>query len=593
MKHIQYTKSISFKILLSFVILIFLITATVFSLSYYFTLRIMETNTIEYTQKLVNMLKDQVDSYVSYMDNISDTFATDPDVKRFLSGGENEAAVREKMHSVSSVRSDISSIILFTEDGRAVLDRENAVLNPYADYRKTRWYEQLLASESGYVITSSYVQNIIQGDYRWVISMAKTIKDESGAAAGVLLIDLKYDAIEALCAKIKLGETGYVFILNGNSIVYHPHQQLLYANILSESTDLVSRDMRTSFTAINDATGRYYTVETSGMSGWKIAATYDLRELLTHRRMVTNAYLLLFMVFLTAGILIAQKLSSMLTKPIKQLIAGMRRAEQGAFDTKVNITAEDEIGRLASVFNTMLSHIDALVEKNKQDMESRRKSELRALQAQINPHFLYNTLDSIVWMAEMNKTQDVVDMTMALSNLFRSSISDPNELVPLETELKNIESYLTIQKYRYADKLNFQIDIPAALYGCRVIKLMLQPLVENAIYHGIKEKDGPGTIRIFGYDAGADFILNVEDDGTGMTKEQAERILRDAPDDQKIDVVQNGREKKSGGIGVKNVDKRIKLYFGEAYGLTYSSEIGRGTRVMILLPKTDQKEDGV
>ena len=180
MKNMKYTKSIRFKILLSFIILIFTITATVFSLSYYFTLRIMENNTIAYTQKLVGMLSDQVDTYISYMDNISDTIAADSDVKRFLSGSDNGQEVRERMNAVLSVRSDISSIILFSDDGRVVLDKENQTLNPYANYRETQWYQQAKAADSGYAITSSYVQNIIKDDYRWVISMAKTVRNKDG-----------------------------------------------------------------------------------------------------------------------------------------------------------------------------------------------------------------------------------------------------------------------------------------------------------------------------------------------------------------------------------------------------------------------------
>lgn len=374
MKNMKYTKSIRFKILLSFIILIFTITATVFSLSYYFTLRIMENNTIAYTQKLVGMLSDQVDTYISYMDNISDTIAADSDVKRFLSGSDNGQEVRERMNAVLSVRSDISSIILFSDDGRVVLDKENQTLNPYANYRETQWYQQAKAADSGYAITSSYVQNIIKDDYRWVISMAKTVRNKDGAPAGVLLIDLNYNVIRDLCVNITLGENGYVFILNGSSMVYHPHQQLIYANIKQEATDVVSRDPRTAFTTRNDATGRYYTVETSQKSGWKVAGTYDLKEILTYRRMVNNTYIVLFLVFLAIGFFISQKLSSMLTKPMNQLIAGMRRAEQGAFDTKVNITTEDEIGRLASVFNTMLSHIDELWKKTRRNWKTSAKA---------------------------------------------------------------------------------------------------------------------------------------------------------------------------------------------------------------------------
>jgi len=227
----------------------------------------------------------------------------------------------------------------------------------------------------------------------------------------------------------------------------------------------------------------------------------------------------------------------------------------------------------------MVGRIGELMEANVREQELKRKSDLKALQAQINPHFLYNTLDSIIWMGEMGKSREVVKMTSALSRLFRISISKGRELIPLRDELEHVRSYLTIQEMRYKDKFRYLIDIPEDLMDCTVLKITLQPLVENAIYHGIRSVDYEGLIEIAGRLDGEDIVLTVDDNGEGMDVDALARLLDDEGPHHEDEPIE-----KRQGTGVRNVHERIRLYFGADYGLAYQSQDENGTRITIRFP---------
>ncbi len=255
----------------------------------------------------------------------------------------------------------------------------------------------------------------------------------------------------------------------------------------------------------------------------------------------------------------------------------MKRVENGNFDTEVKINSADEIGELSRDFNIMIKKINRLMRQNMQDQEQKRKSELKALQAQINPHFLYNTLDSIIWMAEAKKHEEVVEMTSALANLFRLSISKGEQIIPIKKEVEHIKNYLIIQKMRYKDKLDFKIDVNEKIMDYKILKILLQPLVENSIYHGIKNKTGMSLIQITGEKFEDKILLKVIDDGVGMDKHQIKNIFKKS----KTSIEKSG-------VGVRNVNERIKLYFGNNYGITYESKIGIGTTANIWLTILDK-----
>ncbi|UJF36450.1 sensor histidine kinase [Paenibacillus hexagrammi] len=262
----------------------------------------------------------------------------------------------------------------------------------------------------------------------------------------------------------------------------------------------------------------------------------------------------------------------------------IKLVEKGNFDLRVDIENTNEIGKLARSFNLMIYKIKELMQQIVYEQENKRMSELKALQAQIKPHFLYNTLDSIIWMAETGKLNEVVSMTSALAKLLRSSISKGGELVTIAVELEQIRHYLTIQQIRYRNKFTYSIDVPEELYQAKILKLVLQPLVENAIYHGMKHKAELGHIRITGQRKHNTIELAVVDDGVGMTEEKARTILSERKP------VPDGFT--SSGVGVQNVHERIELYFGVGYGLSFESELDEGTTVTILVPYLTEEEGG-
>ncbi len=280
------------------------------------------------------------------------------------------------------------------------------------------------------------------------------------------------------------------------------------------------------------------------------------------------AFLITFM--LRYSFAVAQRI----TKPIGLLARKASQFGEGDFSLAPVQTACTELQTLDRGFDDMAGRINALMARQIQDQKELHRAELELLQAQINPHFLYNTLDSIAILAEMHRDEDVVTMVTSLSVFFRNSLSKGKDIITLQTEREQVQSYLNIQQVRYSDILSYEIDIPESLLGCMVPKLVLQPLVENALYHGIKYKRSPGTIHITGQDLGDRLLLRVADNGVGMDAEQVKALQAGIYEDNHT------------GLGLLNVHKRIRLYCGAPYGLSFESEPGRGTTVSVLLPKT-------
>ena len=279
-------------------------------------------------------------------------------------------------------------------------------------------------------------------------------------------------------------------------------------------------------------------------------------------------------IILIVTLLLLNRILTGVVKPLKKLEKHIAQVSPDNMDQRMEILTDDEIGHLSKKFNQMLDRIQNLKEQVIEEQEDKRKYELQALQAQINPHFLYNTLDSIIWMAETNDS-NIVAMTEALAKLFRISLNKGNEEITLERELEHVKNYLIIQSMRYADKFTYEISVEPGVEKCRTIKLILQPVVENCIYHGIKKKRGSGKITIRAFRRGDDLIIEISDDGCGMPPEVCQKILSDEIEPENIS---------GSGIGIKNVNERIQLRFGKRYGLSYMSEEGVGTTVTYILP---------
>ncbi|MFC5449892.1 sensor histidine kinase [Paenibacillus aestuarii] len=577
-KSIQSTIAVAFSCLI-------VVTITVIAwMSYTLSTEVVKKNSRDYTYQLMGQLSSNIDSYMTYMDNISRMVLSSYDIKEFLLkqvylGSSAKEDLRQKisfqLNTVLNTRKDISSILIFGTNGEVIPYNEYIELNPKIIPTEQSWYKKAVEAKGKVVISSSHVQNMILNDYNSVISLSRELNtDVDGEKLGVLLVDLNYSVINDICNKIKLGDRGYVFILDADgNIVYHPDQQLINEN---QKTELISQVMNTpgsSFVTSEGKNSRMYTIKTSQSTGWKIVGVTYVDELVSNKYELKMYTFFGGIAFLIIAVLLSVILSLRISKPIKQLERSMKEVEKGNFDTQVDMQASNEIGHLSSRFNRMTMEIKELMLQNVKEQETKRKIELQALQAQINPHFLYNTLDSIIWMAECEKSKEVVLMTAALAKLFRLSISNGQEFISVFHEVEHIKSYLTIQKMRYKSKLDFDIHVDPNIHHCKVIKIILQPLIENAIYHGIRNIPGIGKITVGGSRIGDEIVLQVSDNGIGMSPEEIQNLFQ-----------KEHTSSKGSGIGVKNVDLRIKLHCGERYGLRFDSTLGQGTTVSIVLP---------
>jgi two-component system, sensor histidine kinase YesM len=579
-------KSIQSSISAAFACLILFSIVITSWISYNLSVDAAEKNSQLYIAEVMKQMNANIQSYVDNMENISMLALSNKDVKYYISRnsfiGEEERRPYEKrisdvFQSILYTRKDIASIMVFGYNGHFVSDRRITSLNPNAKLQEQPWYKNAKNEGGKSVISAPHVQNIIQNEYRWVVSLSRELKSSDGISGeGIFLVDLNLSVINEICRNINLGKKGYVFIVDQEGkIVYHPQQQLIYSNLRSELIPEVLNTKNSSFIADDQDGKRIYSVQDTSF-GWKIVGVSYTDELIANKSTIRNSLLLFTLIGLAISLLISFMLSHRFSQPIKSLQGIMKQVEKGNFDIRSDIEHHNEIGQLARTFNLMIGKIKNLMQEIIQTQETKRQTELKLLQAQINPHFLYNTLDSIIWMSEQKQNEDAVLMTSALSKLFRASITKDDELIPIRVEIDHIANYLLIQKMRYKEQLDYRIEVSPDILQFKTLKILLQPLVENAIYHGIKNNPELGLITITGRQDGDHLIFEIKDNGQGMSPEQLQKVLNTDHD------LQNGK-----GVGINNVNERIKLFFGASYGLHFTSELEQGTCVTITIPKRE------
>lgn len=422
-------------------------------------------------------------------------------------------------------------------------------------------------------ISKPHVETLLENYYPWVVSIRKELKTEEGKTHTVVM-DIRFSQIANYVDEVGIGQHGYCYIMDTEGeIIYHPQQQLIYSGLKPEQTGIV--------TGLEDGTvinkNVIYTVRSLDNCDWRIVGVSYIDELVTGRVQDTVRILtvLLLFVFLTA-FFSSFLLSHMVSRPIQGLAKAMKDFETKAEEFSYQpVHGSSEILALSDSFGHMVVQIQELMEKVRNEEITLRKTELKALQAQINPHFLYNTLDAIGWLCEEERNKDAVEMVNALARLFRISISKGHELIPIEKEVEHARSYLMIQNFRYKNQFVYSFDIEEECLSYLCNKITLQPIIENAIYHGINRMVDEGRIDIKIFREGEAIVFTVADNGVGMSREQCAGILKREPGDQT-------------GIGIKNVNDRIKIYFGEEYGITIDSEEDEGTVVSIRMPKVEE-----
>ena len=471
-------------------------------------------------------------------------------------------------------RPDVVAVTSYSEDGR-LLDCWSPDREPRQEiYRNLSFDLDTAQASGGSYITAPHVETIFEGWYPWVVTMTSRL--EAGGESAWVSLDLSFSGLSSYISNVSIGQRGYCFLMDADgNIVYHPQQQLLYAGLKSEDTAALA--------ALEDGAWAddtvIYSLNSVGDSGWRVVGVSYVDELVNRNvnEMIRLSFWLAAVV-LCVALLTSLLLSKLLGRPLRGLAAAMESFESDADHfTYRPVGGTREVQELSASFEHMVLRIQQLMSTVREEEINLRKTELKALQAQINPHFLYNTLDSIAWMCEQGRNADAVKMVHALARLFRISISRGHELIPIAKEIEHAESYLQIQMYRYKNQFTYAFDVDPDCLGYYCNKITLQPIIENAINHGLDLMVEEGRIDVQARFDGEDIVFSVRDNGVGMSPEQIEAIMQSEQTDRT-------------GIGIRNVNDRLRIYFGKNYGLRITSEPDVGTCVEIRMPKIREGE---
>lgn len=485
-------------------------------------------------------------------------------------------------------KDSIANIALLSKEGTLLEAVPAARLKTGLDVTQEEWFGATLERTDNLHFTTPHVQYIFdnnENQYRWVITLTRAVEITRGTSTdqGILLIDIRYSSLRQILEDITLGNQGYLYMISsGGELIYHPRMQLIETGQMKENIEAATEYRDGSYMEEYEGEKRDVTVKSVGYTGWKLLSVTPEKGL-----PLSNLKMRLFVAFVAASFLLALVLinafiSSRITNPIQELEKSVNAIEEGELDTEVYQGGSYEIRHLGRSIGDMAKRIQALMQDIVTEHESKRKSEFDTLQSQINPHFLYNTLDIIVWMIENEQKQEAVKIVTALARFFRISLSKGRSIIPVRDELEHVRNYLMIQQMRFKNKFTYRIEAAEEVMELVSLKLILQPLVENAVYHGMEFMDGDGEILVQVYKETGDLWFRISDNGLGMTQEQVESLLSEE---------RHVSSRRGSGIGVKNVNERIRLYFGSHYGLVIESEPDEGTVIRIHLPAEKYTEN--
>ena len=539
----------------------------------------------ESSQQVLAQVNRNMDNYLRAMMRVSNTVYYQVIKDLDLATEEDLESSLDLLYENN--RDSLVSIAVFSQEGQLIAAAPLAGLKASVFPHRETWFTTAMDQIENLHFSTPHVQNLFEDPdhrYRWVVSLSRQVEltRKGSIESGVLLVDMNFSGIEQICKDVTLPYSqGYLYLIDGSGeLIYHPRQQLIYAGLLEENNLSAADYSDGTHTETFQGQRRSVTVKTVGYTGWKLVGVVPRANMLDNYGQLMLFFL--FVVFFSIFLLVFAnlRLSEWITAPMKQLDRAVKELESGREQVDFTVDGPYEVEHLSRSIQSMVSTLRHLMDDIMEQEAQKRRSELDVLQSQINPHFLYNTLDSVVWMTENGRTEDAVVMLTALARFFRISLSRGSNIIPLADELEHARHYLTIQKMRYKNKFSAQISAEDGVESLYTIKLIIQPILENAIYHGMAYADGDGEIQIHAFREGEDVLIEVTDNGPGMPEELVEQLL--SPNGPAVSGA------KGSGIGFRNVHQRIQLTFGPDYGLTILSEPDSGTTVRIRLPALDK-----
>ena len=520
------------------------------SIFYYTSKYIIMNKEIEYTNENVISTSRYITLYADKLKNIINLLSVDADVRNFLiSGNEDSKKSIEKMiYSILDSNKGIKNITVIGKNGNIVSSDKNNDMKISENMMKEKWYVDAINNSDMPVFNPSRKNSTSSmNSALWFLSISRDIKNSKGENLGVIVFDIKYEILERYLNSISFGkQIDNIIVDNNNNIIYYKDVKCF-----------ADKKCLAKFSEKNKNKDTYLYETQIENTNWNLRSLANTNDLVTLKKNFSHIVIIIFLVSLTFSSIITFIVITKILRPLIKLENHMQNFENNLREFHLSEKTGYEIQNLVEHFNVMVEKIKYL-----------REYEIKALHSQINPHFLYNTLDTIIWMAEFEDNEKVISITKSLANYFRLSLSNGHEKIPLKDEIMHTKEYLFIQKQRYEDKLSYFFNIEdESLLSIEVPKIIIQPIVENSIYHGIKNLSGNGIITIDVYRENSTVNISVKDNGIGFEK------------------AKQFKKSKTGGVGFQNVDKRIKFYYGKNYGVFINKDNKtEGAEVIIKIP---------
>lgn len=601
-KHTVSDLSIFNKIFYGVLIIVFLIIGSFSFFSNLYSRNVYESQAANAAARLVANINNGFEDNLDQVDRIIQSIYAETDYAdstnslTHVLSTKSFASINEEYKELKVVQNFFQRLMYLRKDFNSIYIYNSPQKNfSYAlggtnklDYDPTgeRWYQETVASDGRTLISTPHKPYQLNYNQE-VISYSRLLHNidaNTHEPYGVILIDLSMDSITSIVQKVNLSETtGVLFFDSKGKPIYSNHLKYNEKDIINIEKKMIDNEAKGKFTA--SLAGQKYLVSfsTSKVMGWKLLTFTPYYELLKGANRLLYIELTLGVIALLFAVSIAFAFSRLMFKPLYKLKKGINNVKIGNFDFQLEMTSNDELGQLVGSFNSMVYTIKTLILEKYEEQLARKDAEFKYLQAQINPHFIYNTLQIISSMAVVYKVPDINTVAKSLARMMRYSLSSNSKEMSIQAEMDVLVCYLEIQKLRFREFLNYQIQMDEQIYSNSILKLVLQPIVENAVTHGIEQKGSDGMITITGRLENQQIKIEIEDNGAGISQADIERLLENIHaivESDSSPFIENDYT----NIGLRNINQRLKLIYGPAYGLNIESSFGEWTRVSIVIP---------
>lgn len=595
-------RSLLVKIVLSFVSIMLSAVVIISAFTYYGNVEILKKHAFENNDMELSIISEKIDSYLEMLDLVS-AFTYESELQELLSRVEEESAITSmrrlrgfqqfyyKRLVSLNFEGEISDIYFIYPDGE-VLHQGEGIYDPSYDFTQQEWYEETVRNSERTNIVNTHrqeynlsgryhTQGVYNGNY--YISAAKRINKLNGMEMmGVLFMDINIKKLEEMLDPLYIGNDSEVWFADENGLCVYSQDREELGMKLPFSIDQYRTDSGEdsgNFTIVVNDVEKLVSYKRSSKTGWYLVSAKPTQVVISDISLLRRNIFLVSAAAFILAVLLAVSFARRFFRPVRALAGAMKEVQEGKLDIRVDVYSEDEIGYLTNTFNHMVIRIKKLIEDNYLIRLREKDAQIEALQLQINPHFLYNTLESMSCIAYVHEVEEISIMSRALADMFRYSIRRSGSLVTVEEELNHIRNYMKIQKVRFGKKVTVDYQVEERILHCRIIPLILQPLVENSIKYGVEVKMVPVDIVIHvAYDE-EQIAFIIEDNGSGIREEKRKELLRVMRAGAEMDVLE-----KRAHIGIVNVNSRLVYQYGEASGLHIESQEGCFTKISFHIP---------